>query len=74
MAFMCVQEHERGVHVVFVVFQRLGDGFAYGLESGKVDAGVKVVFLEDFVHGGGIAGIGLNEGDWLSDNFGDPAE
>ena len=69
-----VQEHERGVHVVFVVFERHGDRFANGLEPGKVDAGVKVVFLENLVHGGGIADVSLDEGDGLPDNFGDPAE
>ena len=39
-----------------------------------MDAGVKVVFLEDLVHGGGIADVCFDEGDGLPDNFGDPAE
>ena len=56
-----VEQHESGVHVVFVVFERLRDGFADSLETCKVDAGVKLVFAENLVHGGGVTDVCLDE-------------
>ena len=56
-----MEQHERSVHVVLVVFERLCDGFTDGLESCKVDAGVKLVFAENLVHGGSVTDIGLDE-------------
>jgi hypothetical protein len=39
-----------------------------------VDAGVKVVFFENLVHGGCIAGVRLDKGNFLPDDFADSAE
>ena len=68
------EQHERGVHVVFVVFEWLFDGFADGLEPCKVDAGVKLVFVKDFVQCGFVTDVCVHEGDGLTDEFCHAAE
>ena len=45
-----LQQHERGVQVVVVVFDRLGHGLAHGLESGEMNDPVDVVLGEDTLH------------------------
>ena len=69
-----VDQHEGGVHVVLVVFERLGDGLAHGLEAREMDAGVNLEFFENGIHGGCVAHVGLYKGHWLTDDFGDAAE
>ena len=45
-----IEQYERGVHVVLVVFKRLCDGFANSFEARKVDTCVELVLAKDFVH------------------------
>ena len=69
-----VEEHECRVHVVFVVFERLCNGFADGLEPGKVNACVKLIFAKDFVHGGGVTDVCVYEWNGGSYEFAHAAE
>ena len=45
-----LQQHERGIQIVVVVFDRLGHGLAHGLESGEMNDPVDVVLGEDTLH------------------------
>ena len=43
----CFTQDEGRADVVVVIAQQLGDGFAYRLESGKVNDGLRLVVGED---------------------------
>ena len=57
-----LQNGQRGVQIVAVIEQRLFDGFADGLESGKVDDAGDVVVGKKPVHRGPVAAVCLDEG------------
>ena len=69
-----IQQYERGVHVVLVVFERLGDGFAHSFEACKMDAGVKFIFAKNFVHGNGVTDVGIYKRDGGANEFAHTAE
>ena len=46
--FHQIEQVERSRHIVVVVEQRLGDGFADGFQPSKVDDGVKFMRFENF--------------------------
>ena len=52
-------QRQGGVKIVAVVFQRLVDGFAHGLEPREMNHGIKAVLTENLVHCGAIAYIGF---------------
>ena len=69
-----VEEDESAVHVVFVVFQRLGAAFAYSLKAGEVDAGIEMMLVEDALEAFAVADVDLVEGYFLADDFGNALE
>ena len=69
-----VKKDEGAVHVVFVVFQRLGAAFAHGLEACEVDAGIEVVLVEHALEAFAVADVDLIEGYFLADDFGNALE
>ena len=64
-----VEQAEGAVHVVLVVFQRLGAALADSLEAGEVDAGVKLVGVEDLLQAFLVADVHLVEGHALADDL-----
>ena len=56
-----LQNGQRGIQIVAVIEQRLFDGFADGLESGKVDDAGDVVVGKKPVHRGPVAAVCLDE-------------
>ena len=60
---------QRGVIVVAVVHERVRHGFAYGLVACEVDDRIDLVFGEQGAHGGDVARVGLDEGDFFAANF-----
>ena len=64
-----IEEDEGAVHIVFVVFERLHAAFAHGLESGEVDAGVKLMLIEHLLQAFAVADIYFVERHFLADDF-----
>ena len=58
-------QHDEVIEVVVVVFQRLLDGFAYGLQPGKVDHCVDLMLVKQLRHGRAVADIRLHKGEVL---------
>ena len=69
MAAHDLEQYERGVHIVLVVFKGLFDGFADGLETCKVDAGVKLVFVKDLVQCGFVTDVCVYERNGFANEF-----
>ena len=64
-----LEEHERGVQVVVVVFDRLGYGLTHGLETGEVNDPVDVVFSEDALHQSLVTHVAVVALDRLAGNL-----
>lgn len=57
------EQRDGGGEIVPVVLEGIGDGFTDEGVGGEVEDGLDGLGAEDGVHGGGIAEIGLDEGD-----------
>ena len=56
-----LQETSRAGHVVLVVAQRLGNGFADGFEGGEVKDGIETVVGEGPVEADGVANVAYHD-------------
>ena len=54
-----IEEHQCAADVVLIVFPGFLDGFADGLQSGKMDAGVEFVLVENLLESVAVAYVGL---------------
>ena len=57
-----LQQRQRGVQVVAVVFQRLFHRLTHGLEAGEVDDGLEIVLLEHLLQSGPVGHVNLVKG------------
>ena len=64
-----LRQHQGGVQVIVVVFPGYGDGFAHGLQTGKVDAAANLIFGKDFAQQCLIPNIALVEFDRFAGQF-----
>ena len=63
-------EHQGGIEIVLIIFHRLGNGLADGLEARKVDGAGNLMLCKDFFQQRLVAHIALDELHRLAGNFG----
>ena len=63
-------EHQRRVEIVLIVFHRLGDGLADGLEPREVDGAGNLMLCKDFFQQRLVTHVALDKLHRLAGNFG----
>ena len=64
-----ITENQGSCHIVHIIFNRLANGFAHRFQTCKVDDGIDVFLIENFLHAFAVQHVSLVKGHFLSCNL-----